>query len=104
MLDLAFLDWLRATTEARWADPTLRAAAGLGEPTWQPGTRWRGGLSESYLEIVEAMFTVRLPPGYRLFLSRLHTPDPPMAATQVSRHSSVLSASPSSQASTPLWT
>jgi hypothetical protein len=84
MLDLAFLDWLRTTTEARWADRSLHTAQlGLGEPTWQLGTRWRGGLSDSDLEIVEAMFTVRLPAAYRLFLATLHTPDPPLAATAV---------------------
>jgi hypothetical protein len=85
MLDTAFLEWLRATTEARWADPSLRdiGQIGLGEPTWQPGTRWRGGLSASDLEIVEAMFSVRLPAAYRLFVKTLHTPDPPLAATQV---------------------
>ncbi len=84
MLDLAFLDWLRATTEARWADPTLRDAAvtGLGEVACQPGTRWRGPLSPSDLEIVEAMFGVTMPAAYRLFLGTLHTPDPAMAATQ----------------------
>lgn len=85
MLDTAFLKWLRATTEARWADPSLRDAGliGLGEPAWQPGTRWRGGLSASDLEIVEAMFSVKLPAAYRLFVATLHTPDPPLAATQV---------------------
>lgn len=84
MLDAAFLEWLRATTEARWADPTLREAAqiGLGELAWQPGTRWRGGISESDLRIVEAMFELALPVAYRSFLATLHTPDPPMAATQ----------------------
>lgn len=84
MLDQTFLDWLRATTEARWADPALRdTAGGLGELAWQPGTHWRGPISASDLEIVEAMFTVTLPPAYRRFLTSLHTPDPPMAATQV---------------------
>ena len=84
MLDDAFLDWLRATTEARWADPSLRdaAAAGLGEVAWQRGTRWRGPLSASDLEIVESMFGVTMPAAYRRFLTTLHTPDPPMAATQ----------------------
>ncbi len=83
MLDEAFLDWLRATTEARWADPSLRdAAAGLGEVAWQRGTRWRGPLSASDLEIVESMFEVTMPAEYRRFLTTLHTPDPAMAATQ----------------------
>jgi hypothetical protein len=84
MLDQAFLDWLRATTEARWADPSLRdaAAGGLGEAAWQPGTRWRGPISASDLEIIEAMFTVTLPAAYRHFLTTLHTPDPAMAGTQ----------------------
>jgi len=84
MLDTAFLEWLRATTEARWADPTLRDAAlmGLGEPAWQPGTRWRGGLTDSDLRIVEAMFSLRIPGAYRRFLATLHTPDPAMAALQ----------------------
>jgi hypothetical protein len=84
MLDQAFLDWLRATTEARWADPSLRDSGtlGLGEPVWQPGTRWRGGISPSDLEIVEAMFSIRLPAAYRRFLATLHTPDPALAAVQ----------------------
>ena len=84
MLDQAFLDWLRATTEARWADTTLRDVAlmGLGEPAWQPGTRWRGGMSESDLRILEAMFSVQLPLAYRRFLVALHTPDPALAAVQ----------------------
>jgi hypothetical protein len=79
MLDQAFLEWLRATTEARWADTTLRDAAlmGLGEPAWQPGTRWRGGISESDLRILEDMFSVRLPAAYRRFLAILHTPAQP---------------------------
>lgn len=83
MLDLAFLEWLRTTTEARWADPSLRPAAiSLGEPAWQPGTRWRGGLSDSDLRLVESVFSVRLPDAYRRFLATLHTPDPPLAAIQ----------------------
>ena len=84
MLDQAFLEWLRATTEARWADTTLRDAAlmGLGEPAWQPGTRWRGGISESDLRILEPMFGVRLPAAYRRVLAALHTPDPALAAIQ----------------------
>ncbi len=87
MADLAFLTWLRETTETRWADVGLRVAAtaGLGGPTWQPGTRWRGGMSESDLDIVEAMFSIRLPAAYRDFLRSLHTPDPPLAALAV-RH------------------
>jgi len=85
MLDSAFLAWLRTTTEARWADPSLHdgASVGLGQPAWQPATRWRGGLSDSDLRIVEAMFTVTMPAAYRRFLTALHTPDPPLAATQV---------------------
>lgn len=85
MLDTAFLEWLRATTEARWADPSMRDAAlsGLGELAWQPGTRWRGGLSASDLGLVESVFTVRFPGALRRFLAALHTPDPPMAALAV---------------------
>jgi hypothetical protein len=87
LADPTFLDWLRATTETRWADSGLRdtATTGLGGPTWQPGTRWRGGMSESDLNIVEAMFSLHLPSAYRLFLRTLHTPDPPLAALAV-RH------------------
>lgn len=83
--DPSFLDWLRTATEARWADPGLRdaATAGLGGPTWQPGTRWRGGISESDLEILQSMFGVSLPFAYRQFLLTLHTPDPPLAALAV---------------------
>ncbi len=55
---------------------------GLGEPAWQPGTRWRGGLTESDLRIVEAMFSLRVPGAYRRFLTTLHTPDPAMVALQ----------------------
>lgn len=84
LADLTFLTWLRATTETRWADPSLReaAAVGLGELAWQPGTHWRGGASDSDLRIVEAMFGVAMPAAYRRFLTTLHTPDPAMAATQ----------------------
>ena len=84
MLEPSFLTWLRSTTEARWADTALTgAASGLGGPAWQPGTRWRGGLTASDLDIVEAMFEIRLPAAYREFLCALHTPDPPLAGTEV---------------------
>ncbi|MHB8958536.1 MAG: SMI1/KNR4 family protein [Candidatus Limnocylindrales bacterium] len=85
LADPTFLTWLRAATETRWADTGLRdaATAGLGGPAWQPGTRWRGGMSESDIDIVEAMFGVRLPSAYREFLRTLHTPDPPLAALAV---------------------
>ncbi len=84
MLDRAFLEWLREATEARWRAPSLRDAGvgGLNDLEWQPGTRWRGGVSNSDLEILEAMFSVRLPPAYRLFLRTLHTPDPPMVGAR----------------------
>lgn len=85
MLDAAFLDWLRTTTEDLWSDPDrFPPAVGPGAPVWQPGTRWRGGMSASDLEIVEAMFSVRLPPDYRRFLRTLHTPDPPLAGMRIS--------------------
>jgi len=84
MIHTAFFNWLRATTEARWADPSLRAASSsLGDPAWQPGTRWRGGMTDSDLRIAEGMFSVRLPAAYRDFLMTLHTPDPPLAALQL---------------------
>lgn len=85
MLDTAFLDWLRTTTEARWADPDRFAPSPVAAagPVWQPGTRWRGGISDSDLEIVEAMFGVRLPAAYRRFLATLHTPDPPLVSARV---------------------
>lgn len=83
MLDTAFLDWLRTTTEARWADPARWAPSHADAPAWQPGTRWRGGISDSDLEIVEAMFGVRLPAAYRHFLGTLHTPDPPLASARI---------------------
>lgn len=83
MLDTAFLDWLRTVTEARWADPAAWAPSTGDAPSWQPRTRWRGGISDSDLEIVEAMFGVRLPAAYRQFLGTLHTPDPPRTAARV---------------------
>jgi hypothetical protein len=80
LLDQAFLDWLRQATEARWLDPSLDGAVpATGELAWQPGTRWRGGISDSDLVIVEAMFGVTFPPDLRRFLQALHTPDPAMA-------------------------
>ena len=80
MLDQAFLDWLQQATEARWLDPALHGAVpAMGNLEWQPGTRWRGGISDSDLVIVEAMFGVAFPPDLRRFLQALHTPDPAMA-------------------------
>ena len=73
MLDLAFLDWLRDETERRWRDTAVPGPDGLA---WQPGTRWRGGVTDSQLEIAEATFDVRFPAVYRRFLRALHTPDP----------------------------
>ena len=73
MLDLVFLEWLRDETERRWRDAVVPGPDGLA---WQPGTRWRGGVTDSQLEIAEAAFDVRFPAAYRRFLRALHTPDP----------------------------
>jgi hypothetical protein len=58
-----------AQTERIWADPYL----GLG---WQPGTRWRGGMTEAEVAQVEDRYGLTFPSDYRLFLQTLHTTDP----------------------------
>jgi hypothetical protein len=78
MLDRAFLGWLREETERRWRDTALPGPDGLA---WVPGTRWRGGISTSDLEIAEAQFELRFPAAYRAFLAALHTPDPPLVGS-----------------------
>lgn len=75
MVDRAFLDWLRDETERRWRDAATPGPDGLA---WQPGTRWRGGMTSSEMEIAEDVFEVRFPQAYRRFLAALHTPDPPL--------------------------
>lgn len=67
-----FLERVRDLTERAWADPYL----GLG---WQPGTRWRGGMSEDEVSAVEGRYGFKFPPDYRLFLTTLHTTDPERA-------------------------
>lgn len=64
-----FLDRIREATERIWVDPYL----GLG---WQPGTHWRGGMTDAEVAQAEAQYGVRFPPDYRLFLQTLHTTDP----------------------------
>jgi hypothetical protein len=78
VLDPAFLDWLRDVTERRWGAAVVPGPDGLA---WQPGTRWRGGMSEAQLEIAEAAFDVRFPAAHRRFLRMLHTPDPPLVGS-----------------------
>jgi hypothetical protein len=78
VLDKAFLDWLRDVTERRWRDAAVPGPDGLA---WQPGTRWRGGMSEAQLEIAESAFEVRFPAAHRRFLATLHTPDPALVGS-----------------------
>lgn len=78
-----FLDWFRARTEAAWASHSARSfdqyvAARVGGLDWQPGTRWLGGLSEAQVEQAERRWSVRFPPDFRRFLTRLHSVDRPM--------------------------
>jgi hypothetical protein len=80
--DQAFLDWFRSTTEAAWATYRPRTfdqyvADGTGGVDWQTGTRWVGGMTEAELAAVEARWSVRFPPDFRLFLHTLHTVDRP---------------------------
>ncbi len=79
-LDAAFLDWLRKETESRWQTHTPRSfeGASVGGLDWQTGTRWRGRLTEAEIQAAEQRFGLVFPPDYRLFLERLHTPDPEM--------------------------
>ena len=65
----AFLEQLRRETEERWASPYL----GLG---WQPGTHWRGGMTDDEVDDAERRCGLRFPPDYTLFLRTLHTTDP----------------------------
>jgi hypothetical protein len=69
---LAFLEKLRRTTELAWISPYL----GLG---WQPGTKWRGGMTDQEVDAAERQFGLRFPPDYQLFLQTLHTTDPECA-------------------------
>jgi len=66
---VGFLERLRAETERIWADPYL----GLG---WQPGTRWRGAMTDAQVTQAEERYGLTFPPNYRLFLQTLHTTDP----------------------------
>jgi hypothetical protein len=80
VIDLAYLEWLRAETETLWRVhvPRDHVAAGVGGLDWQTGTRWRGGMTDTQISDAEARFGLVFPPDYRMFLSVLHTPDPPM--------------------------
>ena len=64
-----FLKHVRQETERIWADPYL----GLG---WQPGSHWRGGMTDIEVRQAEVRFGFAFPPDYRLFLQTLHTTDP----------------------------
>lgn len=86
--DEAFLDWLRETTEHRWATqptPTLEQieSEGSGVPDFQQGTRWSGGLADTEIRAIEERLSLSFPPDYRLFLRRLHTTDRPMVGARL---------------------
>jgi len=49
----------------------------MGDAGWEQGTKWRKGLSEGEVAKIEAAWSIRFPPDYRLFLHRLHTVDRP---------------------------
>ncbi len=74
-----FLDWFREATERAWTSYSPRDPLDprLFGPDWQPGTRWKNGLSEDEIGAVEERWRVRFPPDYRLFLRKLHTVDRP---------------------------
>src|SRR5215467_9957585 len=81
-----FLDWFQARCEAYWAALPRRTAAdvladyvqaGAGGDEWQSGTRWRAGLREEEVTELERQWRLTFPPGYRLFLRRLHCEDRP---------------------------
>lgn len=84
--DVDFLDWLRERLEEYWASlpqqtPSEVLAeyvqAGVGGCSWQQGTRWLSGLSESEVTEVERRYHLTFPPDYRLFLRHLHGVDHP---------------------------
>jgi hypothetical protein len=60
----ALLDRIRTANERIWADPY----PGLG---WQPGTRWRGGMTDAEVAQAEERYGVRFPPDYRLLGSQI---------------------------------
>ena len=72
-----FLDTLRVSTERIWQvfhDPP----SNFHGPYWQRGTRWSGGLSESYVAAVETSIRSEFSQEYREFLRTLHTTDRPL--------------------------
>lgn len=75
-----FLDWLRSVTETRWETHVPRdfQAARVGGLDWAPGTKWRGGMTETQVEEAQHRFGLVFPPDYRRFLTALHTTDPEM--------------------------
>ena len=78
-----FLKWFQERTESTWSTyptPTLEtfAARRMIGCDWQPGTRWRGGLSAERIAAAERRWNLHFPPDYRLFLARLHAVDRPM--------------------------
>lgn len=84
--DEQFLDWFRERTEAYWATLPQQTPeevlaqfvkAEVGGSTWQPGTRWLGGLSEDEISAIEKQWSLSFPPDYRLFLRHLHSVDKP---------------------------
>jgi hypothetical protein len=90
-----FLDWFRAHTEAYWAsipdatpEETLTKYVNwrVGGCSWQHGTKWLNGLSDEQLDTVEARWSIRFPPEYRLFLRRLHTVDKPKRCARYIGH------------------
>lgn len=80
---LAFLEWLRETSERAWAAWEPRSfddwvQAGVGGVDWVRGTRWSGGLDERALDVVEQQLGAPLGAQHRLFLATLHATEPLM--------------------------
>lgn len=84
--DEQFLGWFRERTEAYWASLPQQTpeevlaqfvAAEVGGSTWQPNTRWLGGLREDEIATIEKQRNLRFTPDYRLFLHHLHSVDKP---------------------------
>jgi hypothetical protein len=80
--DETFLEWFRDRTNEAWVQRPTRpfssyVAAGVGGNAFQQGSRWLKGLQEEAIDQIEAEWSVRFPPDYRLFLRRLHTIDRP---------------------------
>ncbi len=75
-----FLAWLKARTEAAWADYRTTPfeafrESGVGGQSWRAGTTWRPGLTEPEIDAAERRWSLRFPADYRRFLGVLNAPD-----------------------------